>query len=153
MGIGIGLPGGRMATVLARNARLPARKAYEHATTRDGQTQLELQVFQGDSPKVAECEYLGTLRVGGLPARARGEVRVGVEFSVGNEGILDITARDLSTGKVTEVRFATVDTPEALRQKLQLTEPPTAPRGARPIEAAKGDERKGIFGRIFGQKR
>jgi molecular chaperone DnaK len=153
MGIGIGLPGGRMATVLGRNARLPARKSYEHATTRDGQTQLELQVFQGDSPKVAECEYLGTLRVGGLPARARGEVRVGVEFSVGNEGILDITARDLSTGKVTEVRFATVDTPEALRQKLQLTEPPTAPRGARPIEAAKGDERKGIFGRIFGQKR
>jgi molecular chaperone DnaK len=153
MGIGIGLPGGRMATVLQRNSRLPVKKAYEHATTRDGQTELELQVFQGDSPKVAECEYLGTLKVGGLPARPRGEIRVAVEFSVGNEGILDITARDLSTGRVTEVRFATADTPEALRQKLQLTEPQTTPRGARPIEPPKGDERKGIFGRIFGAKK
>jgi molecular chaperone DnaK len=153
MGIGIGLPGGRMATVLPRNSRLPAKKAYEHATTRDGQTELELQVFQGDSAKVAECEYLGTLKVGGLRSRPRGEVKVAVEFAVGHEGILDITARDLSTGKVTEVRFATADTPEALRQKLQLTEPQTAPRGARPIEAPKGDERKGIFGRIFGAKK
>jgi molecular chaperone DnaK len=153
MGIGIGLPGGRMATVLPRNTKLPVKKSYEHATTRDGQTELELQVFQGDSAKVAECEYIGTVQIGGLKARPRGEVRVAVEFSMGNEGILDVTARDLSTGKVTEVRFATVDTPEALKKKLELTEPQTAPRGARPIEAAKGDEKKGIFGRIFGQKK
>jgi molecular chaperone DnaK len=153
MGIGIALPGGRMATVLPRNTRLPVRKAYEHATTRDGQTELELQVFQGDSAKVAECEYLGTVQVGGLRSRPRGEVRVAVEFAVGNEGILDITARDLGSGKVTEVRFATVDTPEALRRKLQLPEPQSAPRGARPLEAPRGDEKKGIFGRIFGQKK
>jgi molecular chaperone DnaK len=153
MAIGIGLPGGRMATVLPRNARLPAKKSYEHATTRDGQTELELQVFQGDSARVAECEYLGTLKVGGLRSRPRGEVRVGVDFSMGNEGILDITARDLSTGKVTEVRFATVDTPDAIRQKLQLNEPQTAPRGARPIEPPGGDEKKGIFGRMFGGRK
>ena len=153
MGIGIALPGGRMATVLPRNTKLPVRKAYEHATTRDGQTELELQVFQGDSAKVAECEYLGTLRVGGLRSRPKGEVRVAVEFSVGNEGILDITARDLGTGKVTEMQFATVDTPEALRKKLQLPEPQSAPQGARPIEAPRGDEKKGIFGRIFGQRK
>lgn len=152
MGIGIGLPGGRMATVLPRNTKLPVKKAYEHATTRDNQTELELQVFQGDSAKVAECEYLGTIQVGGLKARPRGEVRVAVEFAVGNEGILDVTARDLTTGKVTAVKLATVDTPEALRKKLQLTEPQTAPRGARPIEAAKGDEKKGLFGKLFGQK-
>ena len=153
MGIGIGLPGGRMATVLPRNTKLPVRKAYEHATTRDGQTELELQVFQGDSARVAECEYLGTLQVGGLRSRPRGEVRVSVEFAVGHEGILDITARDLSTGKVTEVKFATVDTPEALRKKLQLPEPQRAPPGARPIEAPHGDEKRGLFGRIFGQKK
>jgi molecular chaperone DnaK len=153
MGIGIGLPGGRMATVLPRNTRLPVKKSYEHGTTHDGQTRFELQVFQGDSQKVAECEYLGTLEVHGLKARPRGEVRIAVEFAVGNEGILDIAARDLTTGKVTEVRFATADTPEELRKKLELTEPQAAPRGARPIEAAKGDEKKGLFGRIFGQKR
>jgi molecular chaperone DnaK len=153
MGIGIGLAGGRMATVLQRNTRLPVKKSHEHATTRDGQTELELQVFQGDSPRVSECEYLGTLKVGGLRSGPRGEQRVAIDFSVGNEGILDITARDLSSGKVTEVRFATVDTPDAIREKLQLTEPQTAPRGSRPMEMPKGDEKKGIFGRIFGAKK
>jgi molecular chaperone DnaK len=101
MGIGVGLPGGRMAPVLPRNTRLPARKVYEHTTTRDGQTVLELQVFQGDSPRVTECEYLGTVRVPGLPARPRGAVRVAVEFALGAEGILTVTARELQSGAVT----------------------------------------------------
>ena len=159
MGIGVGLPGGRMATVLPRNSRLPVKKAHEHATTRDGQTEIELQVFQGDSPKVAECEYLGTVKVGGLPARPRGEVRVSVEFAVGAEGILAVTARDLSSGRVTEAKLATVDTPASLRQKLGLPEAPTAPKGARPIDSAAragptfaAATKKGLFGRLFGKK-
>ena len=159
MGIGIGLPGGRMATVLPRNTKLPARKAYEHTTTRDNQTELELQVFQGDSPRVTECEYLGTVRVGGLPPRPRGAVRVAVEFALGAEGILTVTARELASGKVTELQFATLDTPESLKAKLQLSEPPTAPKGSRPLEAAPparaGQEaarRGGLFGRLLGRR-
>jgi molecular chaperone DnaK len=159
MGIGVGLPGGRMAMVLPRNTRLPARKAHEHTTTRDGQTEIELHVFQGDSPRVAECEYLGAVEVGGLPARPRGQVRISVEFAVGAEGILAITARDLASGRVTEAKLATVDTPASLRQKLGLAQVPAAPRGARPIEtasqlghSASPSERKGFFGRLFGKK-
>jgi molecular chaperone DnaK len=154
MGIGVGLAGGRMVPVLPRNTALPARKSYEHATTRDGQTELELQVFQGDSPKVSECEYLGTVRVPGLPARPRGEVKVAIEFAVGAEGLLTVTAKDLVTGAVTEARLATMDTPASLREKLQLPEAPTAPRGARPLDppppAARG--RRGFFGRLFGAR-
>ena len=86
MGIGVGLPGGRMVPVLPRNTTLPAKRSHEIATTRDGQTELELQVFQGDSPKVSECEYLGAVRIGELPARPRGEVRVGFDFAVGGRG-------------------------------------------------------------------
>jgi molecular chaperone DnaK len=158
MGIGIGLPGGRMATVLPRNSRLPAKKAYEHATTRDGQTELELQVFQGDSPRVSECEYLGTVWVTNLPPRPRGAVRVAVEFALGAEGILTVTARELPGGQVTSVQFATLDTPESLRAKLQLPEAQTAPKGARPIElpaagTAAGPARRGLFGKIFGARR
>jgi molecular chaperone DnaK len=177
MGIGVGLPGGRMAPVLTRNARLPARKAYELGTTRDGQTDLELQVFQGDAPRAAECEYLGTVRVPNLPARPRGEVRVAIEFSLGAEGLLQVTARELATGQVTEARFATLDTPESLRAK-GIAEAPTAPKGARPLDptppqpqpparvaaSAKGQAaavaepeakpaRKGFLGGLFGGKR
>jgi molecular chaperone DnaK len=157
MGIGVGLPGGRMAPVLPRNTRLPARKAHEHATTRDGQTELELQVFQGDAATVAECEYLGTVRVNGLPPRPRGAVRVAFEFALGAEGILTVTARELDSGRVTTVQLATADTPESIRAKLQLPGPQQAPRGARPIEpaalpAALAAGRKGLFGRLFARK-
>jgi molecular chaperone DnaK len=165
MAIGVGLPGGRMVPVLARNARLPAAKTYELATTRDGQTELELPVFQGDAPRTADCEYLGTVRVEPLPARPRGEVRVAVQFALDAEGILEVTARDLGSGAVTRSRFATLDTPESLREKLGQ-EPQRAPKGARPIEpapvapaaggaaAAPGArEKRGLFGRLFGGRR
>jgi molecular chaperone DnaK len=166
MGIGVGLPGGRMAPVLPRNSRLPARKAYEIATTRDGQTELELQVFQGDSTDAAECEYLGTVRVPELPARPRGEVKVSVEFAAGPEGLLEVKAKDLSTGKVTAARLATLHTPASLREKLELPEPQRAPKGARPIDPAPPapprpqppaapaeKEKKGLFGKLFGGRR
>jgi molecular chaperone DnaK len=156
IGIGIGLPGGRMVTVLPRNTSLPAKRAYEHATTRDGQTEVQLQVFQGDSPKVAECEYLGTIRVGGLPSRARGAVQVSIEFAVGAEGLLTVTAKDLATGRVTAIQLATVHSPESLREALQIAEPQTAPQGARPIDAtpvARPPEKRGLFDKLFGGRR
>jgi molecular chaperone DnaK len=136
MGIGVGLPGGRMAPVIPRNTRLPARRAYELGTVRDGQAELELAVFQGDSPRVSECEYLGTVRVGGLPPAPRGAVKVAVEFALGHEGILSVRARDLASGRVTEARFGTRDSPQSLREKLQIPEPQAPPRGARPLERA-----------------
>ena len=51
MSIGIGLPGGRVKTIIERNTPLPARKQYGLATTRDGQTEFELVVFQGESAR------------------------------------------------------------------------------------------------------
>jgi molecular chaperone DnaK len=154
MGIGVGLPGGRMAPVIPRNTRLPVRKVYELGTVRDGQTELELAVFQGDSPRASECEYLGTARVAGLPPAPRGAVKVAVEFALGHEGILSVKARELATGKVTEARFGTRDSPQRLREKLQIPEPQAPPAGARPLErVAAGsaeDPRKGLLERLFG---
>ncbi len=133
MGIGVGLPGGRMVPVLPRNTRLPATRAYELSTVKNGQAEMELAVFQGDEPQVAECEYLGTVRVTGLPPLPRGAVKVAVEFALGHEGILSVSARNMVTGRVTAAELATIDTPASLREKLQLPGAPVAPRGARPI--------------------
>jgi molecular chaperone DnaK len=153
MGIGVGLPGGRMATVLGRNTALPARKAYELATTRDGQTELELHVFQGNSAKASECEYLGTVQFRDLPAREKGAVRVSVEFALGAEGLLTVTGTDSESGRASVSRLATQDTPESLREKLGFPESPTAPRGARPIDPEPPRRRKpGFFGRLFGAR-
>jgi molecular chaperone DnaK len=152
IGIGVGLPGGRMVPVLPRNVRLPARKGYELGTTHDGQAELELQVFQGDAPRVEDCEFLGTVRVSGLPPAPKGAVRVAVEFALGPEGILSVTARNLATGQVTAAELATRDTAEAARAKLGVTGPVAAPAGARPIDPAARPGKPGLLQRLFGRK-
>jgi molecular chaperone DnaK len=152
IGIGVGLPGGRMVTVLPRNSRLPAHKTYELTTTHDRQTELELQVFQGDAPRISECEYLGMVQVRGLPPQPKGAVRVAVEFALGAEGILSVTACNLASGEVTAIELATHDTPEAVRARLGAPEPATAPRGARPIEPEVRPGRTGFFSRLLGRR-
>jgi molecular chaperone DnaK len=152
MGIGVGLPGGRVVPVLGRNTRLPAKKTYELTTTHDRQAELELQVFQGDAPRVVECEYLGTVKVPDLPLMPKGAVRVAVEFAVGSEGILSVTARDLASGAVTAAEFATRDAPEAIRARLGAPGPAEAPRGGKPIEPQRRAAKPGFFARLFGRR-
>jgi molecular chaperone DnaK len=130
--IGVGIPGGRFLPLLSRNVALPARKRHWHATTRDKQTSLTLELFQGESPKAAENEYLGTVHIDGLPSRQRGEVRVELEFELSNECILKVTAKEPSTGMVVERTVVTRDTPASVRERLEaetVEEVPPEPTG------------------------
>ncbi|WP_163871106.1 TIGR02266 family protein [Myxococcus eversor] len=118
MAIGVGLPGGRFKAVLERNTALPSTKSYTLSTHRDGQTELELTVFQGDSDKASDNEYLGTLKLAGLPKLPRGAVQVSVTFEVNNESLLKVTAREASTAREVTSTFSTRDTPDAVKAKL-----------------------------------
>jgi molecular chaperone DnaK len=118
MSIGVGLPGGRVKTIIERNTPLPARKQYGLATTRDGQTEFELVVFQGDSPQASQCEYLGTVKLTGLPAGPRGMVKIAVGFELGGECLLTVTARDLHSNRQVKAVMSTRDSAEAVRKKL-----------------------------------
>jgi molecular chaperone DnaK len=143
-----------VAPILPRNTKLPAKRSYELATVRDGQAELELVVFQGDSPRAAECEYLGTVRVEGLPPGPRGAVKVAVEFALGPEGILAVTARELSTGRITEATLATTDTQADLQRKLQIPEPSEAqsPTGSAAPPPGGAGSKKGLLDRLFGKR-
>jgi molecular chaperone DnaK len=118
MSIGIGLPGGRVKTIIERNTALPARKQYGLATTRDGQTEFELVVLQGEGPRAEACEYLGTLRLEGLPPGPRGMVKIAVTFQLGAECLLTVTARELNTGRQVQAVMSTKEGPEAARRRL-----------------------------------
>ncbi|MCY1041695.1 TIGR02266 family protein [Corallococcus sp. bb12-1] len=127
MAIGVGLPGGRFKPVLERNVSLPASKVYTLSTHRDEQTELELSVFQGDSERAPDNEYLGTLRLAGLPKRSRGAVQVTVTFEVSNESLLKVIAREATTGREVVSTFTTRDTPESVKARLAQVEPESAP--------------------------
>jgi len=118
MSIGIGLPGDRVKIIIERNTPLPARKQYGLTTTRDGQTEFELVVLQGESPRAAECEYLGTVRLTGLPSGPRGMVKIAVSFELGAECLLTVTARELNTGRQVQAVMSAKEGPTAARRKL-----------------------------------
>ncbi|HYH99983.1 TIGR02266 family protein [Hyalangium sp.] len=137
MAIGVGLPGGRFKAVMERNAALPTTKAYTLSTSRDNQAELEVSIFQGESNRVAENEFLGTLKLAGLPLRPRGEVQVSITFEVSNESLLKVTAKENSTGREVSSTFTTRDTPEAVKARLEQENPEPPPTGSS-AAAAKG---------------
>ncbi len=155
MAIGVELPGGRFQPVLERNAPLPATKSYSLATSRDNQSEIELSIFQGDSDRVGENEFLGTLKLSGLAKRPRGEVRITVTFEVNNESLLKVTAKEEGTGREVSSTFSTRDTPEAVKARLAQQEfsppygTPTLPAGMPPPVRRAGmvGWLKGLFGR------
>ena len=154
MSIGIGLPGDRVKTIIERNTPLPARKQYGLTTSRDGQTDFELVIVQGESPIAAECEYLGTLRLDGLPAGPRGMAKIAVTFELGAECLLTVTARELNTGKQVQAVMSTKEGPSAARRRLEhgggdADKVETAPFLAPPPLARGG--LGGFLRRLFGE--
>ena len=122
MSIGVGLPGGRFKPIIPRNTKLPFQKSYVISTTRDNQTELDIAIFQGESERVLENEFLGTLSIKNIPKAPRGERKFEIRFKLDNECILTVSAKDLTTGEVHEVVLSTKDTPEEVKKKLQIRE-------------------------------
>ncbi len=152
MAIGVGLPGGRFKPVLERNITLPVTKSYTLSTSRDNQTELEVTIFQGDSALAAENEYLGTLKLAGLPKRPRGMVQVAVTFEVNNESLLKVTAKELSTGTQVSSTFTTRDTPEAVKARLakESENAPAAPAASELPPPPPSTPKRGLVGWLKG---
>ncbi|MGA9521237.1 MAG: TIGR02266 family protein [Myxococcaceae bacterium] len=161
MAIGVGLPGGRFKPILERNTALPTRKTHHILTSRDDQETLEVTVFQGDSDRAQENEYLGTLKLSGLPKGPRGTVGITITFELSNEALLKVTAREDNSGREVTSTFSTRDTPEAVKARLeqenealQEAPVPNVPAGVPSPEAiAATSSGGGFFGwlkRLFG---
>jgi len=133
MSIGVGLPGGRLLPVLARDARLPAEGSCLLPTSKKNQKTMDVWFFQGEGPTVAETEPLGRLEIEDLPPGPIGGTTVKIEARVSEASILEVRARDQSGGRAFTSRFATKSTPQHVRDKLGLPEPPA--HGPRPAGA------------------
>ena len=165
--IGVGLPGGggRVKRVIERNTPLPVRKEYQLATTKDGQETFDLWIFEGEGAMVAECQYLGTIQLTGLPRGPKGSVRIAVAFELGEECLLAVRAREMGSGREVEVVFTTRGTPDEVRKRIEkeatyaaagIAPPPGAGPAAIPGEvgsspAARPAGLKGLWSRITGR--
>jgi molecular chaperone DnaK len=97
--LGILVVGGYARVIIPRNTTIPTRKTHVFTTSQDGQTAVRISVLQGSSHKAAENELLATFVLEGIRCAPRGEVEIEVTFDVSAEGILGVSAVDLTTGR------------------------------------------------------
>ncbi len=86
--------------IIRRNSRIPCERTRDdYATTRDGQTSIDLWLVQGESPDPLACNVLGHFEFYGIPPRPAGESRLAVTYRYNANGIVEVEAMDLGTGQ------------------------------------------------------
>jgi molecular chaperone DnaK len=99
LSLGIETMGGVMTKLVERNTTIPTRKSEVFSTAEDNQTAVDIYVFQGERPMARDNKLLGNFRLDGIPPAPRGVPKVEVTFDIDANGILNVTARDQTTGK------------------------------------------------------
>jgi molecular chaperone DnaK len=99
LSIGVETHGGLFTKLIERNSTIPTRKSQIFTTVTDNQRSVEIHVLQGERELSAENKSLGKFELVGIPPAPRGVPQIEVVFAIDSNGIVQVTARDLATGK------------------------------------------------------
>jgi molecular chaperone DnaK len=99
LSLGIETLGGVLTTLIPRNTTIPTRKSEIFSTAADNQTSVEVHVLQGERPLARDNRTLGRFHLIGLPSAPRGIPQIEVTFDIDANGIVNVQAKDLGTGK------------------------------------------------------
>ena len=99
LSLGIETLGGVMTTVISRNTTIPTRKSEVFSTATDNQTSVEVHVLQGERQMARDNRTLGRFHLVGLPPAPRGVPQIEVSFDIDANGIVNVTAKDVATGR------------------------------------------------------
>ena len=97
--LGIETMGGVATPLIERNTTIPAKKSQVFSTAENNQTAVDIHVVQGERPMAKDNKTLGRFRLDGIPAAPRGVPQIEVTFDIDANGIVNVTAKDLGTGK------------------------------------------------------
>jgi molecular chaperone DnaK len=99
LSLGLETLGGVMTKLIDRNTTIPTKKSQIFTTAEDGQTSVDIHVLQGERPMAQDNRTMGRFRLEGIPPAPRGVPQIEVTFNIDANGIVNVSAKDLGTGK------------------------------------------------------
>ncbi|KAJ3128890.1 70-kilodalton heat shock protein [Nowakowskiella sp. JEL0407] len=106
LSLGIETLGGVFTRMIPRNTTIPTKKSQVFSTSADGQTQVEIKVFQGERELVRDNKLLGQFNLIGIPPAPRGTPQIEVTFDIDADGIVNVSAKDKATNKDQSISLA-----------------------------------------------
>ena len=122
LSLGVETLGGVMTKLVPRNTTVPVQKSEIFSTAADGQSNVEIQVLQGEREMASDNKSLGTFRLDGIPPAPRGVPQIEVTFDIDANGIVSVSAKDKASGKeqsITITGASTLDEKEVERMVQQ----------------------------------
>jgi molecular chaperone DnaK len=158
--IGVGVPGGKFKEVLPAGNSVNVSRTFTLPSFRDNQSDLHLPVYQGESEAVDENEFLGTLRIRGIPPGPAGSRTIDITFALSPECLLSVTASDREGGSLGEASMLAHETPgqlhfeedkDALTSRIDTSELEVAVPGKLEADKNKRSSRS-FFKKIFSKR-
>ncbi|MBR0144638.1 MAG: molecular chaperone DnaK [Clostridia bacterium] len=128
LSLGIETLGGVCTKIIDRNTTIPTKKSQVFSTAADGQTSVEVHVLQGEREMAQYNKTLGRFHLDGIPAAPRGVPQIEVTFDIDANGIVNVSAKDLGTGKEQKITITSStnmskdDVDKAVREAEQFAE-------------------------------
>lgn len=105
LSLGIETLGGVFSKIINRNTTIPFKQTETFSTSEDGQTEVDIRIYQGERALVSDNKYLGAIKLKNIPSAPRGKPKVDVTFEADSNGIVKVSAEDSVSKKAQELEI------------------------------------------------